>query len=336
MTDLEAEPFRTEPFVREKVWGGRKLSDAFGKSAPPDTPVGETWEVADLAEGQCHAATGKHRGTPLGELVESWGDALIGREAPTEGEFPLLVKLIDAAEDLSVQVHPSEQDVRDHYPTADSKDECWIVVDAAPDGAILHGVQEGVDADAFRRAVDDERATDLLRRVPVEAGDVIRVPAGTIHAICAGVTLLEIQQPSDTTYRVYDYGRTGLDGEPRELHLDRAMTVANFGPQPPTSLSGEPTDFDGTSVERLVDAGAYRIERADMISDVEWRVAPSSPQVLHVMEGNLELRANEMDPVKVAPHQTVVVPAATGRVSARATETARVIVAGLGGAPLLA
>lgn len=337
MTDTSPHPFRTDPYVRVKVWGGRRLPDTFGKEAPADEPIGETWEVADLEEGESRAATGPSRGAPLSELVDQWGRDLVGAADPSEG-FPLLVKIIDAADDLSVQVHPSQEDVERDFPDADSKDECWLVLDAEPEGSILHGVREDVDAEAFREAVDEGRAAELLRRIDVEPGHTVRVPPGTIHAICRGVTLLEIQEPSDTTYRVYDYDRPGLDGEPRELHLDSAMAVANFGEQPPSELPGDPTEFSGAEVTVLADTPSYRIERAVLEEEVEWRVDPDSPQVVYAADGEAEIRgAASGVNATIAEGQTAVVPAASESVRVRPTgSSATLIIAGLGGPPLLA
>jgi mannose-6-phosphate isomerase len=337
MTSTEPHPFRTEPYVRVKVWGGRRLPDPYGKEAPAGEPIGETWEVADLEEGESRAATGPARGEPLSELVDCWGDDLVGAADPSEG-FPLLVKIIDAADDLSVQVHPSQEDVDRDFSEADSKDECWLVLDAEPEGSILHGVRDDVDAEAFLEAVEEGRAVELLRRIDVETGHTVRVPPGTIHAICEGVTLLEIQEPSDTTYRVYDYDRPGLDGEPRELHLERAMAVAHFDEQPPAELTGAPSECSDADVAVLADTPSYRIERAVLRDDTEWRGDSSSPQILFVVDDRIDIRGSASGvTATVAEAQTAVVPASSESIVARPHGTsATLIVAGLGGPALLA
>ena len=336
MDDVEPYPFRTEPYMRVKVWGGRKLPEVYDKPVDSDEPIGEAWEVSDLDEGESYAAGGPAEGEPLSRLVEAWGERLVGTEAPSS-EFPLLVKLLDAADDLSVQVHPSEKDVRETFPEADSKDECWIIVDAEENGSILHGVREGVTREEFRRSVDEGTAAEMLRRVDVEAGQIVRVVPGTIHAICEGVSLLEVQQPSDTTYRVYDYNRPGLDGEPRELHLDEAMQVANFGEQPPTSLEGARTDFTDAEVDLLVDVPSYRIERVRADGPIEWSVDPRSVQVVFALSGGLELSApGAGEPVVLREGETAVVPASTDSVRVAADADGEFIVAGLGGEPLVA
>ncbi len=336
MRDVDPYPFRTRPYLRSKVWGGRKLPEQFGKHVDSDDPIGEAWEASDRPDGQSHVDSGPLEGMALGDLVDRWGDALVG--AASEGdEFPLLVKILDASDDLSVQVHPSEEDVRETFPDAESKDECWIILDVDEGGSILHGVREGVDADELRRGVEDGRAAELLRRVHVEPGQVVRVVPRTIHAICKGVVLLEIQHPSDTTYRVYDYDRPGLDGEPRELHLDKALEVANFGDQSPTSIEGESLQLEGPgTLDLLVDVPDYRVERLRTDEIVSWSVDPSSVQVVYALDGDIALRSSS-PPVELAAGQTAIVPAATGELELHPLEaSSEVIVSGVGGVPLVA
>jgi mannose-6-phosphate isomerase len=325
---------KMRPFLRSKIWGGRKLETEFGKELPDDEPYGEAWEVADLPEGQSVVANGPLEGEPLRKAVERWGEDLIGTNAPREA-FPLLVKILDAQKDLSVQVHPGEHDLDDLPAGAESKDECWLILDS-DDGTILHGFDEDVDPEEFRRAVEEDRAADMLRRVAVHPGDVIRVVPNTIHAICEGVALLEIQQPSDTTYRVYDYNRPGLDGEPRELHLDRAMQVGNFSAHDDAKLVGRATNSQVGDIEVLVDVDAYRIERFRPGHAVEWRVAETSPQVLFVREGSVRLGCRE-NAVELGAAETAVLPAGIGHVELTPGDDPQteVIVTGLGGHPLL-
>jgi mannose-6-phosphate isomerase len=326
---------KMRPYLRSKVWGGRKLETAFGKQLPDDQPYGEAWEVADLPEGQSVIANGPLEGEPLERAVADWGADLIGTDSPRES-FPLLVKILDAQKDLSVQVHPGEHDLDALPDGAESKDECWLILDADEDGSILHGFDEDVDPEAFREAVAENHAAQMLRRVQVEAGDIIRVVPNTIHAICEGVALLEIQQPSDTTYRVYDYNRPGLDGEPRELHLDRAMQVGNFDAHDDPKLVGRVTNSEVGDIEVLVDVDAYRIERFRPGHAVEWRISETSPQVVFVREGSVRLACRE-NAVELGAAETAVIPAGLGHVELTpgGDPQTEVIVAGLGGHPLL-
>ncbi|MFW5966215.1 MAG: type I phosphomannose isomerase catalytic subunit [Persicimonas sp.] len=329
------EPYilKMRPYLRPKIWGGRKLQSTFDKALPDDRPYGEAWEVADLDEGESTIVNGPLAGEPLSKVVERWPDAL--QTPDSEQAFPLLVKILDAQDDLSVQVHPSREAIAEFGLDGHSKDECWLILEAEPDGCILHGFEEEVDPSDFRAAVDQERAAQMLRRVEVEAGDVIRVQPGTVHAICTGVCLLEIQEPSDTTYRVYDYGRPGMDGNPRELHLQEAMKVADFGAHPPAKLEPMPSE-SAQAVDILVDAPSYRIERARPADTLRWEVGEAGPQVVFCSKGAVRLEGRGGE-VSLAFGQTAVIPGGLGSVelTPESAGDAEVIVAGSGGEPLL-
>ncbi len=242
-----------------RVWGGRALFEVLGQRPTLNGPVGESWEVADLPEGCSVVSAREEEAVTLDALRRAWGRALTGR-ADDDAPFPLLVKHLDACDDLSVQVHPGPEHVG-ALPRARAKDEAWVILDAAPGACVLHGLRDPTITPAdLRAAIETGRAVETLRRVEVQPGDVLHVPPGTLHAICAGVLLLEIQQPSDTTYRVYDYDRPGLDGAPRPLHLEEAMQVTRFGPQPPERLSGHAHPSEPWR-EVFLDAGPYTLER---------------------------------------------------------------------------
>lgn len=229
------------PILKEKVWGGRRL-ERLGKALPSEARVGESWEVADLhatstSGGGGEAArsvitNGPLAGRTLHDAMTLWGDALLGHAHPTPaGGFPLLVKFLDAQEHLSVQVHPSPGYARAH-PEAHLKTECWYIVEAEPGSVIFKGVKPGVSREDFGAALrlgQGEGVVDLLASVPAVAGDCHNLPSGTVHALGAGVLVAEVQTPSDTTFRVYDwakeYGRAG-----RELHVEQALDCIDFAP----------------------------------------------------------------------------------------------------------
>lgn len=341
---------KMSPCLQPKVWGGRKLADIFHKSLPDAQPYGESWEVSDLPEGQSVVANGPLAGETLGAVVQRWGAAMTGANATTL-RFPLLVKILDARDDLSVQVHPSEADIARLGLDADSKDECWIILGSdaepaheddpasapAPDapGCILHGFDAPLTAADFHMAVDENRAAEVLRRLPVYPDEVIRVAPGTIHAICRGVTLLEIQQPSDTTYRVYDYQRPGMDGRPRALHLEQAMQVSNFGAHPPAKLTPTPS-LVHPDVEVLVDVPAYRVERIRGVTELSWNVDARTPLVIFVASQASVRLTNGTEEVILDFAETAVIPAGVGEVQLRSNDPADLIVTGLGGGGLIA
>ncbi len=327
---------KTRPFLVQKVWGGRRLETRFGKSLPDDQPYGEAWEIADLDEGQSLVASGPLEGHSLRELVEEWGRELVGKKAPREDQFPLLVKLLDANRDLSVQVHPGKIDAAKMEGAA-SKEETWLILDADDEAAIIHGLTEhGVRAQDFRQAVEQGVVQELLQRVTVAPGDVVHVSPGTIHAICAGVALLEIQEPSDTTYRVYDYDRPGLDGKPRQLHLDKALEVAHLG-RSDEIIRPVASDTEDKIVSELASCNSYRIERLVFEADtsLRWRVDSDSPQVVHVLQGELTLADGLGATLRLGPYESAIVPAAMKAVEIWAQGSGELIVAGLAVGPLV-
>ena len=327
---------KTRPFLVQKVWGGRRLETRFGKSLPDDQPYGEAWEVADLDEGQSLVASGPLTGHSLQELVEKWGRELVGKKAPREDQFPLLLKLLDANRDLSVQVHPGQIDAAKMEGAA-SKEETWLILDADDEPAIIHGLTEhGVRAQDFRQAVEQGVIQELLQRVTVAGGDVVHVSPGTIHAICAGVALLEIQEPSDTTYRVYDYDRPGLDGKPRELHLENALEVAHLG-RSDEIIRPVASDTEDKVVSELASCNSYRIERLvfEAGTALRWTVDPDSPQILHLLDGELNVADGLGETFVLAPYESVIVPASMKAIEVWPRRSGELIVAGLAVGPLV-
>ncbi len=309
MSPLPLLPMR--PVFLEKIWGGDRIAALPGKGAPTGKKVGESWEVADLPEGQSVVASGPLEGRTLRSLTVEHGAALTGGPQA----FPLLVKLIDAAQDLSVQVHPGREEAA-RRPGTFSKDESWLVVEAAPGACVFHGFVEGTDRPGFEEALQAGRVTDVLRRVPVAPGDVLRVAPGTVHAILGGVVVLEVQEPSDTTFRVHDYGRLE-NGAPRKLHLHEAMEVLRFGPQPRAKEPAEPVSVR-PEVDVVVRSPAYEMRRARLAAGEAWSVqTASSPLVVFGLAGVVTIEHATGDVVLQRGH-TVVVPASAGSVRLRA------------------
>jgi mannose-6-phosphate isomerase len=249
-------PLLLEPLLKTKVWGGRRLAD-YGKSIPHGTLVGESWEVADLdatmpSGGGGGAArsvivNGPMAGHTLHEALQRWGAGLVGERWGEADEFPLLVKLIDAREHLSVQVHPTPEYAAAH-PDAHVKTESWFIIEAEPGARLYLGLQAHVDQAALRRAVSEGRVPDVLRAVPAVAGECHHLPSGTVHALGAGVLVAEVQSPSDTTFRLYDW-TTEYGRHRRELHVEAALESIVLG-APPSPVSapsgGTPTDLVAT------------------------------------------------------------------------------------------
>ena len=236
------EPLRFERHPLEKVWGGRSLERCFGFDLPPDVPVGETWELADRENLSSVVAEGEHRGRTLGELLDEYPAEILGdAPAAANGRFPLLVKYLDASRSLSVQVHPDDETARRLGGGAEGKTEAWYVVDAEPGSALFVGLRPEIGREELARIATGPEVEAALLRWEVRRGDCLLLPGGTVHAIGAGVTVLEVQQNSDTTFRLYDWGRAGLDGKPRATHVELALASLHYHREtpPPTRVRWE-------------------------------------------------------------------------------------------------
>jgi len=221
---MRVQPLTFEPIYKEKIWGGRNLERLFGRALPEGELIGESWELADLPNGVSVVASGPSKGATLTELTAEVGEALLGGARPQpDGRFPLLLKLLDANDTLSLQVHPDADAVANIGGDAALKTECWYVVESR-DGYIYKGAGEGVTPERFRRAIETDTCENVVVRFDVTAGDFHYLPAGTVHALGAGVVVAEVQTPSDTTYRVTDWGRG------REIHVERSMQCIHFAP----------------------------------------------------------------------------------------------------------
>ena len=221
-------PLRFKEILKEKIWGGSNLADLFDKPVAANALVGESWEVSDRDGDQSVVAEGALEGATLGELVERYGERLVGKCPLANGRFPLLFKVIDAQQKLSVQVHPTDELALKYAEPDPGKTEMWYVLAASEDAQLMLGLQPGVTRQDFVQAIQASRFEQCLNYLDVKAGDAFFVPAGSVHALGAGVVLVEIQENSDLTYRVYDWGRVGADGKPRETHLEKALSAINF------------------------------------------------------------------------------------------------------------
>jgi mannose-6-phosphate isomerase len=229
-------PMTFEPVLKDYLWGGRNL-ERLGRPLPPQGIIAESWEIAGHPDGTSRVANGPFAGQLLTQVHAQLGLDLIGRNsawAQARGRFPLLIKLLDAQRSLSVQVHPDDAYALAHEEGELGKTEMWVVLHAEPEAELILGVRAGTTPAVFRQALQAGHLEPYLHRLPVKAGDHVCVPAGSLHAIMAGTLLVEIQQNSNTTYRVYDWNRLGADGKPRPLHIARALEVIDFDQVEPT------------------------------------------------------------------------------------------------------
>lgn len=332
-------PLLLEPLLYAKVWGGRRL-ESLGKTLPEGAMIGESWELADLAStsasgaggGAAHSviAAGPLKGRTLREVGELWRRDLTGSSTVTEtGGFPLLVKFLDARENLSVQVHPSPAYAAAHAGETNPpklKTECWYILAAEPGSVIYKGVKPGVGREQFEKVLrSGGDVVPMLVAVPAVVGECHNLPSGTVHALGAGVLVAEVQTPSDTTYRVYDWGRKG-----RELHIDAALACIDFVTPAPTATKL----FAGRGSTRLVSTGFFRLYETMLPAGGQLKIAGDDagpePHVLIVLSGSVSLRLGREDPVVVGAGSTCLVPAlCTPLVQALAKAGTRALTVGL-------
>ncbi|MBO7396764.1 MAG: class I mannose-6-phosphate isomerase [Bacteroidales bacterium] len=222
-------PLKFEPIFKTIVWGGEKIAPYKGVKTE-QKHIGESWELSGVKGNESIVSEGPLKGRSIASLVKEYKEELVGRHVyeNTGDEFPLLIKFIDALTDLSIQVHPNDELAAERHNGSKGKTEMWYVVAAEPGAHLYAGLKEKLTPEEYASKVADGSITDALARHDVHPGDVFFLPAGRIHAICGGCFIAEIQQTSDITYRIYDYGRLGLDGKPRELHTELAKDAIDY------------------------------------------------------------------------------------------------------------
>jgi mannose-6-phosphate isomerase len=260
MTESRLAPLRFEPILKRILWGGRRLETILGKTLGEGHDHAESWELADHRQDVSRVAEGPYQGASLRDLMRRHGERLLGGRVGAREQFPLLVKFLDAHQDLSVQVHPDDE--LGHSLAGDNgKTEAWVVVHAEPGSLIYAGLQPGVGRDQFARALETGQVEPLLHRFEAHPGDCIFIPSGTVHAIGSGIIIAEIQQMSDATFRVFDWNRVGPDGKPRALHIEQALTSIDFETGPVLPVRPVRREVEGGSLECLVNCPYFVLDR---------------------------------------------------------------------------
>jgi len=278
-------PLTFHPIFKERVWGGRNLERLYSKALPPGRPIGESWEITDRPGDISVIANGPLAGRTLRWLMEQHRRDVLGRDAAEQGPFPVLVKILDAAEKLSVQVHPPAAAI--NSPGAEPKTEMWYIADATPDADLYVGLKAGVTRDEFERHIHAGSVQACLHRIPTQAGAAMFLPSGRLHAIGAGNVIFEIQQNSDTTYRVFDWNRAGLDGKPRELHLAQSLASIDFNDFEPPLIKSIYSRNASFSVRYLVNDPLFRIDSCRVKRGYRFHFRSDSPQILGLLRGRL-------------------------------------------------
>jgi mannose-6-phosphate isomerase len=274
--------FCFEPIYQDRVWGGRVLESAFGRSLPSGRPIGESWEIVDRPEAQSVVRNGKFKGLTIRELLRQHAAELMGPKWTSSTPFPILVKWLDCRERLSLQVHPPASIAAELK--GEPKTENWYIAHSTADAHLLVGLKRGVTREQFERAITTNSLEKCIHHFPVAAGDSILVRSGQVHAIDAGNLILEIQQNSDTTYRVYDWGRMGLDGKPRQLHIDQSLRSIQWNDFEPAPVRGAPTS--GV----IADCAEFLIRRVVLGAGERFSVAAGEqPRLLSVVSGAIRV-----------------------------------------------
>ncbi len=305
-------PLIFKPVYKDYLWGGTVIASRYGRS-PAAGKIAESWEIADRTDGMSMVLNGPLAGRSLHELVEADPAAIAGKGRALT-VFPLLIKIIDARERLSLQVHPDDESAARFG--GEAKTEMWIVLDAAP-GAMVHaGFREPMDANAFRAALESGGVEELLRSIPVKRGDAIYVPGGRVHCIGAGCLLLEVQQNSNTTYRVHDWGRVGSDGRPRELHVEQALRVIHWNDteNPVVACGGGMNSVSadgGEAVREVWSCPYFRVERLCFSGERAFVTDGCSFHVIFVEKGHLKASAGGVS-VEAGDGTSILLPASVG------------------------
>lgn len=311
-------PLLFDPVYKDYVWGGDRIRTQFKRPIPPGV-YAESWEVSDRTEGMSVVSNGRLAGKSLRGLVEEYGAELLGSAAPAAGAFPLLVKVIDARERLSVQVHPDDETAIRYG--GEAKTEMWCSLeDVTARTSVFAGLAEGTTESALRAAVGSGGAARLLKTVRLAGGEAVFVPGGRVHAIDAGNLLLEVQQNSNTTYRLYDWDRKGPDGKSRPLHIEEAIRVIRWHDDLPVKYSPVKSPRSGPNVRwDVLTCPYFRIQRIDVGLPETVAGDGRSFRILFAMQRGIVVEAGGVN-VPVPPWTSCLVPASPAQFSLRPAE----------------
>lgn len=280
-------PLKLKAPLKDYIWGGTKLKTEYQKETELEK-VAESWELACHKDGHSIITNGEATGMELERYIAQEGSRVLGTHGERFSYFPLLIKLIDAEKDLSVQVHPDNDyalEVEGEY----GKTELWYIVDCEPGASLIHGFKQPISKEEFRQRIADNTLLEVCNRVPVHKGDVFFIDAGTLHSIGGGILLAEIQQNSNTTYRVYDYGRLGKDGKPRALHIDKALEVTRLekpAPLPVVSPTGFFAEYD---MRLLAECDFFTVYHFNLHGRCHMQAGKQSFQSILVLDGLMEI-----------------------------------------------
>lgn len=304
MSDPSIYPYQLDPLLSPAIWGGSELVTEYGKRGDPNAKIGESWECWDADR----VTNGPLTGDTVADLRGRLGPQLLGDLDPTR-IFPVLTKIITAHDWLSVQVHPDDAYAQRVEHQANGKTECWYVFSAVAGAELVLGWTRDTSRAEYERRVKDGTLGEILRRIPVKAGDSIYIPAGMVHAIGAGVVLFETQQASDLTYRMFDWNRVGPDGKPRELHVQKAADVLDYRAGTSGPLDQIAYEFEGLQRLALIADARFVVERIVAGTEPASMSVNGRPLILMSLDKPLDVTSGS-ETVALKPYQTVLIPAA--------------------------
>ncbi len=323
-------PLIFRPIFKERVWGARNLERLYNKPLPPEVPIGESWEITDRPGDVSVIANGNLAGNDLRWLMQNYKSELLGTATLHNARFPLLIKILDAADKLSLQVHPPARVAA--ALGGEPKTEMWYVAHAVPGAELFIGLRSGVTRAEFERKLSDGTVADCFHRVRVRAGDAVFLPAGRVHAIGAGIVIFEIQQNSDTTYRVFDWNRVGLDGKPRQLHLAESLQSINFSDFEPHLIDAQPRQIEHGTAKTLVSDELFTVELVKLNTQGTVRWLFRTCLIVGVVEGEIVIESGGVQ-IQLRPGRFCLLPACLGSAvtSAKADATLLKIMPGKSG-----
>lgn len=303
--------FLLTPATKQTIWGGKRLKRDFNTESGYDS-VAEAWSLSCHPDGESVVASGEYKGEKLSSVINKLGRKCLGAHCENIEDFPILIKLIDAADKLSVQVHPDDEYAKAHEKETHGKTEAWYIIDCDEGAELIYGFKENITKEQFENSIKDSTLLDYVNRVKVKPGDVALIEAGTLHAIGAGILLAEVQQSCNTTYRVYDYNRPGLDGKPRQLHIKQSIDVTKCE-KPSRSLNpeGEKKIFDGYSSRLLCSCKFFNMTDIEVTKSYTDNADEASFVSLLILDGNGEL-VSSGEKLKITKGSSVFVPAGDG------------------------
>ncbi len=310
------EPLKLKAAFQDYIWGGTRLRDEFGKESDLER-LAESWELSCHPAGPAVIMNSVNKGLTLKEYLEQDWAVRVGEGAARFSTFPVLIKLIDACQDLSVQVHPDDRYAREHEGGENGKTECWYIVDCEEGAALAYGFNRELTKEEFRASIQNGTLLDVVQLMPVNKGDVFFIEPGTLHAIGAGILIAEIQQNSNITYRVYDYDRVGLDGKPRELHIDKAVDVTKTWPAPPRRRRPL-MQFEGYSADVIADCQFFTTTELHITEEAAFP-APNGVSYTHLLctEGDAALIYDDGVIMPISKGESVFLPANFGAYTIR-------------------